>query len=217
MCFFGCGLQPESFEVSWDSEVITLQRMFDPGCSPAMYRIQGKSFAFPDLTSEPCPNCRADFLKRHGFYGRHLIAPGFEGEIMIRRFCCRRCGRTVSLLPSFCHPLRSYGLLAVFGILSEFYVKESAACLAAGDFMASTGVACSRQLLLHYRRRIEGNLNGVIMAVTEIRGLRAPPVTERFDTRKRVRQLLSSILSPQDCSLKMFELTKTTYLTPQAI
>ena len=194
-----------------------MQKIFDPGCSPGEYQIQGKSFAFPDMAIELCPHCKADYLKKHGFYERYLIAPGFEGDIVIRRFYCHNCRKTVSLLPSFCHPGRAYGILAIFGILSEFYVKVSAVCIAVQNFLVATGIECSRQLLLHYRRRIENNLNNLVMAVTDIYALRAPPVTDKSNARVKVRQLLLFIHSPMDDSLKIFEKTRTTYLTTQPI
>ena len=121
------------------------------------------------------------------------------------------------MLPSFCHPGRVYGILAIFGILSEFYIKASAVCLAVKNFLATAGTECSRQLLLHYRHRIEKNLNNLAMAVTDIYALRAPPVTEKNDLREKVRQLLSHIQSPEDDSLKIFVKTRTTYLTIQPV
>jgi hypothetical protein len=77
-------------------------------------------------------------------------------------------------------------------------------------------VECSRQLLLHYRRRFERNLNGLIMAITDVYTLRAPPVTEKKDARERARQLLSKIHSAEDTSLKIYERTRMTYLSPLA-
>ena len=198
-------------------EVAKLQIIFNPGCGPAQYQSQGKSFAFPDLASELCPQCKADFLKKHGFYERYQCEPGFDGIIVIRRYCCHNCLKTVSLLPSFCHPKRAYGILAIFGVLSEFYIKMSDACLAVKNFLAATGMECSRQQLLHYRRRVEKNFNSLAMAATDIYALRSPPATEKTKAREKVGQLLSIIQSPKDTSLKIFERTGTTYLTPHAI
>jgi hypothetical protein len=190
--------------------------MFDAGCNPILYESQGKAFDFPDMTTDPCPQCKYDYMRKHGYYERYLITIGFEGIIKIRRYYCRSCKRTVSLLPSFCHPKRGYGILAIYGLLTEFYVKMTAVNQAVLNILASTGVAMSRQLLLHYRRRIEKNLNILIMAVTEIYSLRAPPVTEKSGAKEKARQLLPFISSPQDDSLKIFERTRTTYLTLQA-
>ena len=198
-------------------EVIELQYIFDAGCSAAIYQLQGKSFGFPDMTTALCPHCRKEYLKKHGFYGRYLITVDFEGEVMIRRYCCPECGKTVSLLPSFCHPKRTYGVMAIVGLLREFYVEMRAACLAVASFLLASGIACSRQLLRHYRRRIEQSLNSLVMAITDIRCLKEPLVTGAKDIRGKVRQMLSVIESPQDDSLKIFKRTRTTYLTPQPI
>jgi len=195
-------------------EVMKTQLMFDAGCSPALYQLQGKTYDFPDMTTKLCPHCRADHLEKHGFYTRNLITINFEGEIIIRRYCCPECRKTVSLLPSFCHPKRTYGINAIFRLLAEFYIKVRTVCLAVTSFLMATDIECSRQLLLHYRRRVEHNLNNLVMAVTDIYGLKEPPVTEKANKREKVRQLLSSIKSPQDDSLKIFKRTRTTYLTP---
>jgi hypothetical protein len=120
-------------------------------------------------------------------------------------------------LPFFFHPKRVYGILAIFGVLSEFYNTARGACLAVKNFLAATGVECSRQLLLHFRKRIEKNLNSLIMAITDIRALRAPPVTEKKNKMEKVRQSLLTIQCPEDDSLKIFKRTRTTYLTHQPI
>jgi hypothetical protein len=190
-----------------------MQIIFNPSCRPYEYQSQGKSFQFPDLTSELCPHCNADYLKKHGYYDRFLITLGFYGEIVIRRYSCHNCNKTVSLLPSFCHPKMTYGILAVIGVLKEFYLKSATVCLALKNFFAAAGILCSRQLLLHYRRRIEKNLNRLIMAVTDVCALHAPPVTEKTGIMEKVRQLLSNIPSPEELSLKIFKRTGATYLT----
>jgi hypothetical protein len=191
--------------------------MFDAGCSPEIYKMQGKSFNFPDLTATLCPACRHDYLKKHGYYLRYLITINFDDEILIRRYCCRECKKTVSLLPSFCHPKRTYGVLVIIGILIEFYVKMKAVCLAVASYLHETGIECTRQLLRHYRRRIEHNLNSLAMTFTDICNLKEPLVAATKSMKEKVRQLLSFIQSPQDDSLKIFKRTRTTYLTHQAI
>ena len=196
---------------------LKLQIMYDAGCSPQLYQAQGKSHDFPDMTAELCPQCKGEYLKKHGFYERYLIVIGFEGKIIIRRYYCSHCKRTVSLLPSFCHPKRTYGTQVIILLLKEFYSKMQAVCIAVSSFYISTGVECSRQLLLHYRRRIEKNLNSLIMTITDIYALQSPPVTEQADTKLRVKQFLSHIQQPPEDSLKIFKRTRTTYLTPQAI
>jgi hypothetical protein len=60
-------------------EVIKLQLMFDAGCSPALYQLQGKSYDFPDMTNELCPQCKADYLKKTWFLRAVSNRPWLRG------------------------------------------------------------------------------------------------------------------------------------------
>ena len=52
-----------------------------------------------------CPQCEAKHpLTGHGFYRRTLVDAAFDGIIRVRRYLCRSCKRTVSLLPGFALP-----------------------------------------------------------------------------------------------------------------
>ena len=55
-----------------------------------------------------CPHCDArDALKALGYYSRNITSTK-RGvlRILVRRFRCRVCGKTVSILPSFAQPYR---------------------------------------------------------------------------------------------------------------
>jgi len=56
-----------------------------------------------------CPQCEVKHPPtRHGFYCRTRVDAAFDGVIRVRRYLCRSCKRTVSLLPEFAFPwLRS--------------------------------------------------------------------------------------------------------------
>jgi Domain of unknown function (DUF6431) len=70
-----------------------IQRYFDEIADPDRYR--------PDH----CPQCEAKHpLTGHGFYRRTLVDTAFDGVIRVRRYLCRCCKRTVSLLPEFALP-----------------------------------------------------------------------------------------------------------------
>jgi len=79
---------------------------------------------YPEAISDPercrpdhCPQCEASRpLVGHGFYSRTLVGGAFEGVIRVRRYLCRACRRTVSLLPEFALPyLRfSVSVIALF-------------------------------------------------------------------------------------------------------
>jgi len=192
-----------------------MQQMFNAKCCPEEYQRQGKSFSFPDMTKEPCPKCKKDSLKPHGFYDRWLCVIGFSGEIVIRRFICKACRRTVSLLPSFAHPRMGYGMSFIIGILELFYLEDLGVVQAAKKFQENTGLSCSRQLLRQFIRRFEKNLNCLVMEIIALLKLQSPPVTAPADEKKkRARQFLECIRSSdtEDVPLNLFERSGTAYL-----
>ena len=89
--------------------------------------------ADPDLYRPAhCPHCQAkDPLTAHGFYIRTLIDTTFDGFIPVRRYRCRGCRRTVSLLPEFALPyLRSsVAVIALFLVARLLHAKTLADAL----------------------------------------------------------------------------------------
>ena len=61
-----------------------------------------------------CPQCQAAHaLTAHGFYRRTLVDAGFDGSIRVRRYLCRPCRRTVSLLPQFALPYLRFSVALI--------------------------------------------------------------------------------------------------------
>ena len=61
-----------------------------------------------------CPQCEAKQpLTGHGFYHRTLVDTGFDGMIRVRRYLCRLCKRTFSLLPEFALPWLRFSLTVI--------------------------------------------------------------------------------------------------------
>lgn len=61
-----------------------------------------------------CPQCDARRpLTAHGFYSRTLADMAFDGTIRVRRYLCRCCKRTVSLLPDFALPYLRFGTIVI--------------------------------------------------------------------------------------------------------
>ena len=61
-----------------------------------------------------CPQCQAaQGLTAHGFYRRTLVDAGFDGWIRVRRYLCRPCRRTVSLLPRFALPYLRFSVMVI--------------------------------------------------------------------------------------------------------
>ena len=63
---------------------------------------------------EHCPQCEAQHpLTAHGFYRRTLADVGWDGSIRVRRYLCRSCKRTVSLLPEFALPYLRFSMAVI--------------------------------------------------------------------------------------------------------
>jgi len=87
----------------------------------------------PDLCRpDHCPLCGVlQILISWGFYHRTLVDLGFDGSIPIRRYRCRFCLRTVSVLPEFVLPylrfsLRTISLFLVARLLNGNSLKAAA-------------------------------------------------------------------------------------------
>ena len=61
-----------------------------------------------------CPQCQIRRpLTAHGFYTRTLTDVAFDGLLRVRRYLCRACKRTVSLLPEFGLPYLRSGIMVI--------------------------------------------------------------------------------------------------------
>ena len=65
-----------------------------------------------------CPQCETqEPLLGHGFYSRTLVEGAWDGVIRVRRYLCRSCRRTVSLLPEFALPYLRFSVRVVAAFL----------------------------------------------------------------------------------------------------
>lgn len=91
-----------------------------------------------------CPQCEAkQALAGHGFYQRTLVDLAFDGVIRVRRYLCRFCKRTVSLLPEFALPWLRFSLT----VISLFLVAR----LLRGLTLAAAALAAA-QTAMPYQR-----------------------------------------------------------------
>ena len=89
-----------------------MQVIHDFAVEPQEYFLKGKDNDFPVI--EKCPHCH-DLMVGHGFYPRYIITiKGKTYCLYIKRFKCRHCGKTVSILPSFLLPYFQRSLQAIF-------------------------------------------------------------------------------------------------------
>jgi len=79
-----------------------------------------------------CPLCSAAHpLRAHGFYSRTLVDVSYDGSILVRRYLCLLCKRTVSLLPEFVLPYLRFsipviGWFLVARLLDKCTLREAA-------------------------------------------------------------------------------------------
>lgn len=79
-----------------------------------------------------CPQCHTKHpLTAHGFYSRTLIDTACDELIRVRRYLCRTCRRTVSLLPEFALPFlrSSITVIALFLVARLLAAKTLAAAM----------------------------------------------------------------------------------------
>jgi hypothetical protein len=96
-----------------------------------------KQISDPDrYRPDHCPQCQTrQPLTGHGFYRRTIVDVAFDGVIRVRRYLCRACKRTVSLLPEFALPWLRFSITVIALFLVARLVKEmtlASAALAAG-------------------------------------------------------------------------------------
>jgi hypothetical protein len=74
-----------------------------------------EEIADPDrYRPDHCPRCEAHCpLTAHGFYSRTLVDTKLDRSIPVRRYPCRCCKRTVSLLPEFALPYPRFSITVI--------------------------------------------------------------------------------------------------------
>lgn len=193
-----------------------MQLIFQTNATPDEYKRLGRSFPFPNLRDTLCNSCRKSKLSPHGFYERYLIATKFDELIEVKRYICNCCGKTVSLLPWFCHPRRAFSVELIHSILIKLLDWTESIGSFIREFSKSCGVIFSRQLLYQFRKRVVRNCNRILMEVTGQFNLKSP-VSNSSEQERRVKDALKIIetIAPNPCqvSMNMFSHGSHTYLT----
>lgn len=100
-----------------------MQIIHDFCISPVQYYLNLQDNDYPVV--ERCPKCN-DLMIENGFYERFIITDkGKSYPLYIRRYRCKHCNKTVSILPSFLLPLFQRSLKAIFQCLIDYYFKNS--------------------------------------------------------------------------------------------
>ena len=125
-----------------------------------------------------CPQCDTQHpLRAHGFYRRTFVEAGFDGVIRVRRYLCRCCQRTVSLLPEFALPYLRFSV----AVIARFLIAR----LLEGRTLVEAAVVASQPHMPYQRgqfwaRRFRRQAEALGAALT---ALAAPPPAPHFLSR----------------------------------
>jgi len=146
-----------------------------------------EQIADPDrYRPDHCPQCQTPHsLIAHGFYSRTLADAGFDASIRVRRYLCRSCKRTVSLLPEFALPYLRFSI-SVIALFLVARLLQSATLAAAA--VAAAQSAMSYQRGQFWIRRFQRQAIALCAALT---ALAAPPPAVNFV--RRALDMLQSI------------------------
>lgn len=127
-----------------------MQIIHDFKISVKDYSNNNKLNDFPII--DECPFCH-DVLIKNGFYKRYVIVSNISYIIYIKRFRCKHCGLTVSILPSFLLPRFQRSLKDIFNIIYQ-YIKNRRLLI-------------YRRAVFFYVKRFNKNLNALIIFFRE--------------------------------------------------
>ncbi len=138
-----------------------------------------EEIADPDrYRPDHCPQCEANCpLTANGFYSRTLVDVAFDGTIRVRRYLCRCCKRTVSLLPDFALPYLRFGIsvIALF-LIARLLVGSTLSAAAVAAALPSMPYERGQFWIRRFRKQAE-RLCGALAALT------APPPAPHFVSR----------------------------------
>ena len=150
-----------------------------------LHPFTGSIHAYADELSTPdryrpdsCPPCHAPHaLIGHGWYRRTIVDVEFDGTIRVRRYLCRACTRTVSLLPAFALPYLRFSLAVLARFLTARLLERSTLLAAA---TAAAQPAMPYQRGQAWSRRFQRQAAAVCAALA---GMTVPPVAPSFGAR----------------------------------
>jgi len=138
-----------------------------------------EAIADPDrYRPDHCPQCDAQHpLSAHGFYRRTFVEVDWDGVIRVRRYLCRCCQRTVSLLPQFALPYLRFGVAVI--------VRFLIARLLEGRTLVAATLAAAQPHMPYQRgqfwvRRFRRQAEALCAALA---ALAAPPPAPHFVSR----------------------------------
>src|SRR5438105_14266099 len=137
-----------------------------------------------------CPQCHTKHpLTAHGFYFRSLVDTAFDGVIRVRRYLCRSCKRTVSLLPEFVLPWLRFSI-SVIALFLVARLLNGLTLVAAAPAAAQPGMPYQRgQFWIRRFQKQASALSPALVPLTAPGHSRDPPP----DFVSRALRMLESI------------------------
>ena len=134
-----------------------MQNIFMSNQKPEDYSDKNGTGKYPDAPAKcPYKDCGINLkMKKNGFYLRYVITERFFGRVRIRRYICAKCGRTVSMLPSFCVAGITYGVEFIITLLQQ--VVQTGSIRKAAEKWRDWREGISRRLISKYITRIRTN------------------------------------------------------------
>lgn len=196
-----------------------MQQIFLTSVSPAEYVRQGVNFKFPVPDACLNPECLMPIPpKKHGFYERNCLDAIYRGQVLIRRYYCPFCGKTVSYLPSFCLPYYQYSLAVIYMIIvNHIESGMSYASIIRNLRKHNPNLHLSLQHVEFYILRFLMNLNSIQIGLRQFLPDLALP-DFGLDIKKGAKKILYIVNGGfgtiQTFSQRFFEQCKRSFLSP---
>jgi hypothetical protein len=134
-----------------------MQNIFMSKYRPEDYVEKGGIGEYP-AAPKKCPfgDCGINLeMKKNGFYIRVLITITITYRIRIRRYKCPKCGRTLSMMPSFCIAGISYSIDFIVALL-QYVINKCSIKRTVREWRA-IAVSISRRLITKHLARLRNN------------------------------------------------------------
>jgi len=134
-----------------------MQNIFLSKQEPKDYTRKDGNGEYPPIPRK-CPygDCGINLeMKKNGFYIRMLITITVTYWIRVRRYKCPKCGRTLSMLPSFCVTRISYSVDFIIALL-QYAINKCSIRKTVREWRA-IAANVSRRLINKYLARVLNN------------------------------------------------------------
>ena len=145
-----------------------MQNIFMSKHKPEDYTEKGGADKYPEAPKK-CPygDCGINLeMKKNGYYNRTLITIANTYLIRIRRYICRKCGRTLSMLPSFCVAGISYSVEFIVSLL-QYVINKGSIKKTVREWRVIAATV-SRRLISKYLARLRNNRGMIQYGINQL-------------------------------------------------